>query len=224
MIKIAMCDDNLNSIKIASKLLESEIIEQDLDAEISLVSSDQKEVYDAIYEEKIDILFLDIDFKNNGKNGIEFAKDLRKINKKFFLVFLSAHQRYLHASLTTKVFDYLVKPVNRETISELVIRLKEEFKTNKKLFLHLNKWEFVRVDDILYIEKDGKKSNIITESQKYISNKNLNSLLAELPNYFLRCHKSYILNSNKVLSIDKKYGQAFFEREFSCPINNQFEL
>ena len=156
MIKIAMCDDNLNSIKIASKLLESEIIEQDLDAEISLVSSDQKEVYDAIYEEKIDILFLDIDFKNNGKNGIEFAKDLRKINKKFFLVFLSAHQRYLHASLTTKVFDYLVKPVNRETISELVIRLKEEFKTNKKLFLHLNKWEFVRVDDILYIEKDGK--------------------------------------------------------------------
>ena len=36
---------------------------------------------------------LDIDFKNNGKNGIEFAKDLRKINKNFFLVFLSAHQR-----------------------------------------------------------------------------------------------------------------------------------
>ena len=58
MIKIAMCDDNLNSIKIASKLLESEIIEQDLDAEISIVSSNQKEVYDAIYEEKIDILFL----------------------------------------------------------------------------------------------------------------------------------------------------------------------
>ena len=47
-----------------------------------------------------------------------------------------------------------------------------EFKTNKKLFLHLNKWEFVRVNDILYIEKDGKKSNIITESQNYISNKN----------------------------------------------------
>lgn len=139
MIKIAMCDDNLNSIKIASKLLESEIIEQDLDAEISIVSSNQKEVYDAIYEEKIDILFLDIDFKNNGKNGIEFARDLRKINKNFFLVFLSAHQRYLHVSLTTKVFDYLVKPINRDTISELVIRLKDEFKTNKKLFLHLNK-------------------------------------------------------------------------------------
>lgn len=65
MIKIGMCDDNLNSIKIASKLLESETIEQNLDAEISIISSNQKEIYDAIYEGKIDILFLDIDFKNN---------------------------------------------------------------------------------------------------------------------------------------------------------------
>ncbi len=65
MIKIGMCDDNLNSIRIASKLLESETIEQNLDAEISIISSNQKEIYDAIYEGKIDILFLDIDFKNN---------------------------------------------------------------------------------------------------------------------------------------------------------------
>lgn len=63
MIKIGMCDDNLNSIRIASKLLESETIEQNLDAEISIISSNQKEIYDAIYEGKIDILFLDIDFK-----------------------------------------------------------------------------------------------------------------------------------------------------------------
>ena len=91
MIKIGMCDDNLNSIKIASKLLEAEIIEQDLDAEISIISSDQKKIFDAIYNKEIDVLFLDIDFKNNGKNGIDFAKDLRKINKNFYLVFLSAH-------------------------------------------------------------------------------------------------------------------------------------
>lgn len=224
MIKIGMCDDNLNSIKVASKLLESEIIEQGLDAEISIISTEQKKIFDAIYTKSIDILFLDIDFKNNGKNGIEFAKDLRKINKDFFLVFLSAHQRYLHVSLTTKVFDYLVKPINRDTISELVTRLKEEFSSNKTLFLHLNKWEFVRTDDILYIEKNGKKSMIITDKLVYSTNKNLNTLLTELPKNFIRCHKSYILNSAKLLSIDKKSGQALLGKNFSCPIGSQFEL
>ena len=94
----------------------------------------------------------------------------------------------------------------------------------KSIFLHLNKWKYVRTNDILYIEKDGKKSIIFTESQKYTTSKNLNSLLSELPKNFLRCHKSYILNSNKVLSIDKKEGQAFFGKDFSCPISSKFEL
>ena len=224
MIKIGMCDDNLNSIKIASKLLESEIIEQDLDAEISIISSNQKEIFDAIYKKNIDVLFLDIDFKNNGKNGIEFAKDLRKINKNFFLVFLSAHQRYLHLSLTTKVFDYLVKPINRDTVCDIVTRLKDEFTNNNALFLHLNKWEFVRADDILYIEKDGKKSIIITNDITYTTNKGLNSLLTELPPNFIRCHKSYILNKEKILSIDKKNGHAFFSKTISCPISTQLSV
>ena len=210
MIKIGMCDDNLNSIKIASKLLESEIMEQDLNAEISIISSNQKEIFDAIYKKNIDVLFLDVDFKNNGKNGIEFAKDLRKINKDFFLVFLSAHQRYLHLSLITKVFDYLVKPINRDTMSNIVTRLKDEFSNNNTLFLHLNKWEFVRTDNILYIEKEGKKSIIITNDITYTTNKGLNALMSELPVNFIRCHKSYILNKEKILSLDKKKRASFF--------------
>lgn len=224
MIKIGMCDDDLNSIKTTAKLLEAEIIEQDLDAEITAVSDNQKEIFDQIFLRNIDILFLDIDFKKSGKNGIEFAKDLRKINKDFYLVFLSAHQRYIHVSLITKVFDFLVKPINRETLSELVIRLKDEFTTNNSLFLHLNKWNFVRTDDILYIEKSGKKSLVVTREFSYPTTKNLNTLLEELPRNFARCHKSYILNKNKVISIDKKSGLAIFGKNISCPVNSQFVM
>ena len=222
MIKIGMCDDDLNSIKMAAKLLEAEIIEQELDAEITIVSDNQKEIFDQIYLRNIDILFLDIDFKKSGKNGIEFAKDLRKINKDFYLVFLSAHQRYIHVSLITKVFDFLVKPINREILSELVIRLKDEFTTNNSLFLHLNKWNFVRTDDILYIEKSGKKSLVVTREFSYPTTKNLNTLLEELPRNFVRCHKSYILNKDKIISIDKKLGLAIFSKKYSCPVSSQF--
>ena len=222
MIRIGMCDDDINSIKTAAKLLEAEIIEQGLDAEITTVSSDQKEVFDQIYLKNIDILFLDIDFKNSGKNGIEFAKDLRKINKDFYLVFLSAHQRYVHVSLITKVFDFLVKPINRETLCELVSRLKDEFNSNNSLFLHLNKWSFVRTDDILYIEKNGKKSLVVTRDFTYSTTKTLSMLLDELPSNFKRCQKSYILNEDKIISIDKKQGLAIFSQKFSCPVSAQF--
>ena len=94
MIKIALCDDNLESIVTLQKMLESEIIEQKLDAEICLVTNKQEEIEKNIINNSIDILILDVEFNNGDLNGIEFAKKLRKYNKEFYLIFLSAHQRF----------------------------------------------------------------------------------------------------------------------------------
>lgn len=224
ILKIGMCDDELGSIKSFSSMLESAIEKQDLNAKISLITTNQKEMFDAVFNKEIDILFLDVDFKNNGKNGIEFAEDLRNVNKEFFLVFLSAHQRYMHVSFFVKVYDYIVKPANKDVVEHLIKRLKGEFDYNNKLFLHLNKWITVRIDDILYIEKLGNKCNIITTYNTQSTTKSLETLLNELPNYFRKCHRSYIVNERKILTLDKKEKYAFFPRGIKCPINSYFDL
>lgn len=224
MLRIGMCDDDINGLKIISRFLESEIITQGLDAEITIITEKQEEILNAIRNKEIDILFLDVDFKNGGKNGIDFAKDLREINKDFYLIFLTGHQRYMHLSFIVKVFDYLVKPINKSIIEYLVSRIKKEFTYNKKIFLHLNKWEAVRTDDILYIERSGNKSVIVTESENFSSSKSLESLLNELPIFFRKCHRSYIVNDTKITSLDKKKGYVYFSKNISCPVNSQFEL
>lgn len=224
MLRIGMCDDDINGLKIISRFLESEIITQGLDAEITIITEKQEEILNAIRNKEIDILFLDVDFKNGGKNGIDFAKDLREINKDFYLIFLTGHQRYMHLSFIVKVFDYLVKPINKSIIEDLVSRIKKEFTYNKKIFLHLNKWEAVRTDDILYIERSGNKSVIVTESETFSSSKSLESLLNELPIFFRKCHRSYIVNDTKITSLDKKKGYVYFFKNISCPVNSQFEL
>lgn len=224
MLRIGMCDDDLEGVKLTSKFLESEIINQNLDAEITIISDNQKDIFDAIYRKEIDILFLDVDFKTNGKNGIDFAKDLREVNKDFYLIFLTAHQRYMHVSFIVKVFDYLVKPINKNILEDLVSRIKEEFTYDKKIFLHLNKWESVRTNDILYIEKCGNKSIIITRNDKYSTLKTLDALLNELPIFFRKCHRSYIVNENKILRLDKKKGYVYFSKDKYCPVNSQFNI
>lgn len=224
MLRIGMCDDDLEGVKLTSKFLDAEIINQNLDAEITIISDNQKEIFDAIYKKEIDILFLDVDFKTNGKNGIDFAKDLREVNKDFYLIFLTAHQRYMHVSFIVKVFDYLVKPINKNILEDLVSRIKEEFTYDKKIFLHLNKWESVRTNDILYIEKCGNKSIIVTRSEKYSTLKTLDTLLNELPIFFRKCHRSYIVNENKILRLDKKSGYVYFTKDIFCPVNSQFSI
>ena len=224
MLRIGMCDDDLEGVKRTGKFLDAEIINQNLDAEITIISDNQKEIFDKIYKKEIDILFLDVDFKSNGKNGIDFAKDLREVNKDFYLIFLTAHQRYMHVSFIVKVFDYLVKPINKNILEDLVLRIKEEFTYDKNIFLHLNKWESVRTNDILYIEKCGNKSIVVTNSSKYSTLKTLETLLNELPIFFRKCHRSYIVNENKILRLDKKNGYVYFSKDIFCPVNSQFNL
>ena len=224
MIKIGICDDNLNALAGIKCMIDSQLIQLDLNAEITIVTNDQKKIFEAISKKEIDILFLDIDFKGNGKNGVEFAKELREHNKDFYLVFLTAHQRYMHISFYAKVFDYLVKPVNKYVIEDLICRLKKEFEAVNNIFLHLNRWTAIRTDEILYIEKNGNKSIVITEVSKESTYKTLDSLLEELPSNFKRCHKSYIINENKVISINKKSGYIFFTDKIYCPISTHFNL
>ena len=116
MINIAICDDNLDSTLTMQKILENEILKQDINAKIIIATDNQEDIISPIKEKKIDILFLDVEFDNSQINGIEFAKKLRKYNKDFYLIFLSAHQRFVYPSLVTKVFDYLVKPTNIDNI------------------------------------------------------------------------------------------------------------
>lgn len=224
MLKIALCDDNLDSIQLVKKLIESQLIEQNVNAEISIVTDDQEKIQELIKNKKIDILILDVEFKNNALNGIEFAKKLRKFNKEFYLIFLSAHQRFLYPALVTKIFDYLIKPVNIDTISDLVSRIKEEFSDDNSMFIKINKWYSIKSDEIIYMEKSINKTNIITTKGVVSCTKTLEKMQESLPKNFIRCHRSFIVNKNKIISIDKKKKQLYLGNDIYCPINDKFNI
>ena len=222
MIRIGMCDDELNITQSIAKIIESKIIENDLDAEITIVTDDQNKIYDLINKKELDVLILDIDFGNGKKNGMDFAHDLRKMNKDFYLVFLSAHPRYMHVSFVNKTFDYLVKPIHPNAISDFIIRIKEEFAQSKKTFLHVNKSLSIRVDDIFYIEKQGNKACIHTSNSIYSMTGSLDYILDLLPDNFKKCHRAYVINEDKVLSIDKRNTRVCLGKDIYCPINMQY--
>lgn len=223
MLKIALCDDNLDSTEIVKQLLESEIIEQQLDAEIVKITDKQEEIEKLIINKEIDLLILDIEFKNSSLDGIEFAKKLRKYNKDFYLVFLSAHQRFLYPALVAKIFDYLIKPVNKDMIRDLVSRIKEEFNNNSS-FIKINKWQMVKSSEIIYMEKSINRTIITTTTGKLSCTKTLDKMQDSLPNNFIRCHRSFIINKDKIISLDKKERQVLLENNITCPINDKFNI
>lgn len=222
MIKIALCDDNLKSIENISKLMEAAIIEQDFDAEISLITDDQNLVYDEMKNGNIDILFLDIDFQNGGKNGVEFANELRMFNKEFYLVFLTAHFEYSLLSFKCKTYDYILKPITTSAIMSIFKRFKEEFtSTNNKVFINIKKGLSIRAKDILFIERKQNRTYIHTKFCTYDSSISLNNIYKLLPpDTFFRNHRSYIVNTQAITKVNKTNSKIFFDKSLSCPMGN----
>ena len=220
MIKIGLCDDEKNVLSSISKILESTLISLEIDAEIVVASSDQNLILSAIKNRQIDVLFLDIDFKDSDKNGIKFAKELRSINSDFKLIFLTGHFEYSLLAFKCKTFDYILKPITVQNLSPTMRRLKADLENRTNKFLKVNKNFTLRTDDILFIERNKSKAVFYTICTNYESCYSLNEIHKHLPPSFVRIHRSYIINPNRIKTIDKERKIIIFENNSSCPIGD----
>lgn len=106
-----------------------------------------KNVYEAsnvleamdIYESKnIDFILADIEME--GKNGIDFIKEIRDTNKQVKIVIMSVYdnKHYLMEAIKLNLLDYLIKPVTRESFQNIILRVIEELKNKERIFLKNN--------------------------------------------------------------------------------------
>lgn len=157
-----------------------------------------------------------------GKNGVEFATELRKFNKNFYLVFLTAHFEYSLLSFKCKTFDYLLKPISHNAIITLFKRFQEELcSPTNTVFIQIKRGLSIRASDILFIERKQNRTYIHTKSCVYETSLSLNSIAKLLPSdNFVRNHRSYIVNINAVTKVNKSDNKVFFDTSTSCPIGN----
>ena len=218
MINIGICDDELSVLRAITKITEASIINCGIAAEISVATQKQSVIYDAIQNHQIDVLFLDVDFNNNGKNGIEFALELREINKDFKLIFITSHFEYVMLSFKCKTFDYIIKPVDISKISTVLKRLNKDLSSSELGLLKINKDYTVRSKDILFIERNKSKATVYTKDSTYETCSSLNSIQQDLPDSFVRVHRSYIVNKEQITKIDKESKSIYFTDNMSCPL------
>jgi DNA-binding LytR/AlgR family response regulator len=58
-------------------------------------------------------------------------------------------------------------------------------------------------NDVVFIENDGRKVNIHTQTEVYSSYMSIEELALQLDSRFIHCHKSYIINIDKVKILEK---------------------
>lgn len=168
-----------------------------------------------------DLILMDVNIAGEY-DGIELADMIHKEMDIpiLFITSLQDDMTFRRASRTNPV-GFLEKPFTQTQMQrsiELVIRkleVREEKKVNpeaeqnevfsKDFFFikNRNKLEKVRFADIVYLEADGRYSQVVTTEKKYLLRQSLQSLREQLGVHkFAQTHRSFAVNLDCVESVD----------------------
>jgi DNA-binding LytR/AlgR family response regulator len=147
------------------------------------------------------ILFLDI-MLDNGNDGILIGKKLRENgNTALFILTTSRKDRALDGYEAT-VFRYLVKPVSGEEVSRVLDAAIQamEYDANVVAVKFKYQTDYIRVQDILYVESYLRRRYIITKEREYQTSASWNALqeqFSAMP-YFFSVRKAILINMTHV--------------------------
>ncbi len=108
----------------------------------------------------IEAAFLDVEIGN--KNGIELAKQLRKINDEMIIIFISAYYEYIKYSNIIGADYYLVKPYKKYEISRIVEKMEYLYNrlTKRIQIVTFGKFE-VYIDKMPMIFESAKAKELL---------------------------------------------------------------
>ncbi|MFK7786492.1 MAG: LytR/AlgR family response regulator transcription factor [Crocinitomicaceae bacterium] len=81
--------------------------------------------------------------------------------------------------------------------------------------------QYLNVNEIQYIKSDNVYVEIFTEGRRYIQRKFLGQISQELPSQFVRIHRSYLVNMDKVSQLNKTFALIDGNR---IPVSRKFKL
>lgn len=221
MINVAICDDEIQEIKIISELISKHI--EGLNITFKTTSfNDGEDLIDYMgyAKENFDIIFLDIYMKTS--HGIDIARKIRKFDKECKIIFITYSQECAIDSYDVGAIYYILKPINEEKFRNAIKMAIEGIeKENKQIFI-TNKTGSYRIfyKDIVYAESKARLVNVYLKSQEVITfYSKLEDFFQKLQDErFLKSHKSFIVNVDYISKIENNY--IFIGNNTNIPISN----
>lgn len=226
-VKILVVEDE---IIIADNICS---ILQDLGYELLEPEVSFHDAVESIKRNRPDLLILDIQLSGR-KDGIDLAEFVNQ-NYSIPFIFLTSNADQLTVSRAKEVSPkaYLVKPFSREDLystieialynpDPVIEKQNKEILVRDALFVkQQHTYKKLQFEEILFLKSDHVYVDVFaTNKRKFLIRSSLHDLLEKLDKQFLRTHRSYIVNMNRVEAIEEN---LLIIDNFSIPISKSFQ-
>ncbi len=199
-MKIAICDDEVRGRERIRTLVEKEFSQ----AQIREFDSGMKLLQAVEESYRPDIVLLDIAMED--MNGMETAARLRKLSD-VLLIFVTAVKEQVFQAFDVGAFHYLMKPVDEKKLCEVLHRAVQEIEKRQSAPRYLlvktaGGHRKIPVSDILYVENNGRKVILHTQTEALEFYERMNHLEEVLGDGFYRCHRGYLVSFAAISGYD----------------------
>lgn len=216
MLHIYICEDQIQYLNSIQNCIKKTIIIHNLHLEIAGTFTNPHDLLNSIrFSAQIGIYFLDIDLVSN-LNGLSLAQEIRKVDPRGFIIFITSHSRMCPLSFQMKleILDYIVADDLKSLADQItsclidVVEKCASIRDNRiKLFpIRINDQIcFFHFDDIVYFETNFKshKITLCTTHEMTEFYSSLKEISARLDSRFWLCHRSYLVNTDYIRQIDQ---------------------
>ncbi|HWO74519.1 MAG TPA: LytTR family DNA-binding domain-containing protein [Bacillus sp. (in: firmicutes)] len=211
MVKVGLVDDSIYDLEKLNISLSSEE-----DISIVFSTSDSEEAYQNIKKGQIDLLITDIEMPK--LSGYELADLINSYALDIDVIFVTGFSGYAVHAFELNVLDYIMKPYSKERLLKGIRRRVQKNKlasdTKKLVIKTKTDIHFIDKKDIIFIERTGRSTTIVTVDDEYTVYTPLAELEEELSKKnFVRSHRGFIINihfvKNFSLYTKKSYLVSF---------------
>lgn len=183
---------------------------------------DVKSALEYLNSNTVDLLFLDVEMP--GATGFELLDNLAYKPK---VILTTSKEEYAYNAFQYNVTDFLKKPFSYNRFIDALNKVFGEKSINPSdrntnagdhIFIKSDgKLIRLKNDDILFIESMGDYVKFVTRDKKYVSYNSIKNLEAKVnKEYFMKVHRSYIIN---LLKIDDIRENDLFINGIEIPIS-----
>ena len=221
MLRVAICDDDERVIADLKSIIEEEYPGK---MQVALVQ-DVEDYLEQIKEQNElvpDIAIMDIQWENQEKNGIEYSVQMQRTFPKLKVIFLTGFINYASDIFSARPSHFLVKPVQRvklkEALDKAMLEIEEERGNQIALY---TSGEVIKVNPsyVFYIESEKHTLHFYGINGKQKFRMKMDDCLEILPDFFIRIHQSYAVNSAYLQSI--KVNQAVLFDGSELPVSRR---
>lgn len=188
-------------------------------AHLEMVVYNSLAAFEASLERSVpDIVFMDIVFPSESlagagdrpggfalarenAAGIEAVSSLLEEHEGVQVIYITGYIELCTRVYRTRHVSFLPKPINKDDLGEALYRAVDNLNERvTRPFAVKVGGRIMSVDpaDVEYIESDRRKVRIFFEDDVLEVYESLGSIVRKLPGSFMQCHKSFVVNMDKI--------------------------